>query len=335
MSARLSLALDAGGLALSATGSIAVLHPRAGIDLSSLPRDGVRILQPFKPEHDHFQRLGYDCAAVDDAACDAALICLPRAKALARHLVAQASARTRGTIIIDGTKTDGIDSMLKACRARVDVHGSLSKAHGKIFWFSADAGAFADWLAPADQQVDGFAVAPGVFSADGIDPASQLLADTLPRGLGPHVIDLGAGWGFLTAHLLRNPAIEAVDLVEADYLALECARRNLPQERARFHWADATTWAPETRADAVICNPPFHSGRAADTGLGRAFIAAAAGMLVPGGDLWLVANRHLPYETCVDEHFAHFDEVAGTTRFKVLHASRPRRARPTPNRTRR
>ena len=37
---------------------------------------------------------------------------------------------------------------------------------------------------------------PGIFSADGIDPASALLADNLPEKLGARVADLGGGWAF-------------------------------------------------------------------------------------------------------------------------------------------
>ncbi len=335
MSARLSLALDTGGLVLPDTGTVAVLHPRADMDLSALPQDRVRIVQPFKPDHDHFQRLGYDCAPADATLCAAALICLPRAKALARDLVARTCARTGGMVIVDGTKTDGIDSLLKACRARVDVHGPLAKAHGKIFWFTADPTAFADWQAPAQQQVEGFTTAPGVFSADGIDPASRLLAEALAPKLGRHVIDLGAGWGYLAARMLRDPGIERLDLVEADHAALDCARLNVTDPRARFHWADALVWEAKSRADAVVMNPPFHTGRAADPSLGRAFIQAAARMLTPAGGLWLVANRHLPYETALTEKFGRVEEIAGNARFKVLHASRPARPRHTPNRTRR
>ncbi len=335
MSARLSLALDSGGLALPETGEIAVLHPRAGMDLSALPRTRVRIVQPFWPDHDHFRRLGYECRPADVTDCAAAVVCLPRAKALARALVAQACACTRGVVIVDGGKTDGIDSLLKACRGRVRVQGPLAKAHGKIFWFAADAQAFADWQAPARQRVDGYVTAPGVFSADGVDPASRLLADALPPRPGRHVIDLGASWGYLAARLLRDPGLETLDMVEADHVALDCARLNAADARARFHWADATVWRPAQPADAVVTNPPFHSGRAADPSLGRAFIAAAAAMLTPAGALWLVANRHLPYETTLAGHFGRIDEVAGTSRFKVLRASRPARPRQTPNRTRR
>jgi 16S rRNA (guanine1207-N2)-methyltransferase len=40
---------------------------------------------------------------------------------------------------------------------------------------------------------------PGVFSADGPDPASQALAAHLPEKLPTRMVDLGAGWGWLSA----------------------------------------------------------------------------------------------------------------------------------------
>ena len=48
-------------------------------------------------------------------------------------------------------------------------------------------------------------------------------------------------------------------------------------------------------------------------------------MLKPSGQLWLVANRHLPYETTLAAQFRNSDEIAGDSRFKILHGSRPNR----------
>jgi 16S rRNA (guanine1207-N2)-methyltransferase len=79
--------------------------------------------------------------------------------------------------------------------------------------------------------------------------------------------------------------------------------------------------------DAVVMNPPFHTGRAADPDIGRGFIASAAKLLTPRGQLWMVANRHLPYEATLSERFAKVSEVAGDGRFKVLQAERPARKR--------
>ncbi|MBI6630349.1 class I SAM-dependent methyltransferase [Pontibaca salina] len=328
MSARLTLALEAGGLALPETGTISVLSPTSTTDLSALPRDRVQIVAPFKPCFDFFKAQGFDCVAQSDSPCAMAIVSLPRAKAQARKLIADASIRSSGLVVVDGAKTDGIDSILKELRKLLEVGAPLSKAHGKIFWFRAEPEALSDWRPPAQSEADGFATAPGVFSADSIDPASQLLANFLPkRQLGRQVVDLGAGWGYLGLQALGAPQVKAVDFVEADRVALECARLNVPDPRARFHWADATRWTAEGVIDSVIMNPPFHIGRQAEPELGRAFIAAAERILSPSGQLWMVANRHLPYEAALEKHFRRVQETAGDTRFKVLHATRPRRVR--------
>ncbi len=333
MSARLDLAVDSGALQMPEDGILSVLLPTPEIDLNMLDHARVQIVQPIKPSFDHFQRLGFECIAETNDPCALAILCLPRAKALARALVHQACRRSRGLVVVDGVRTDGIDSLLKDIRKRVEVLGQFSKAHGRIFWFAADAAAFADWQAPESQMVDGFRTVPGVFSADGIDPASQQLVAALPPHLGRHVVDLGAGWGYLAAQLLQSEKIETLDLVEADNTALTCARHNIADPRARFHWADALGWQPSLQVDAVVMNPPFHTGRTADPSLGRGFIATAARILKTSGILWMVANRHLPYETTLNEQFAQVQEIAGDRRFKVLRASRPIR-RPTHNRVR-
>ena len=164
-----------------------------------------------------------------------------------------------------------------------------------------------------------------MFSADSIDPGSRLLADTLPAKLGAHIADLGGGWGYLAARALERDTVTRLDLVEADHAALTCARLNVQDTRLHLHWDDATRWRADTLVDTVITNPPFHTDRTADPALGRSFIAAAAALLKPSGALWLVANRHLPYETSLAEHFSRIDEVTGDNRFKILHASRPSR----------
>lgn len=326
MSIRLSLALETGGLVLPDDGGISVLLPMPDTDLSAFPVDRVQIVQPMRSHHDHFQSMGFDCVAESDAPATAVFLCIPRAKALARGLIYEACRRSTGVVVVDGVKTDGIDSLLREVRKRVPVQGPMSKAHGKIFWFEADAETFADWKAPEVQHAEGFVTAPGVFSADGIDPASALLAASLPKKIGRNIVDLGAGWGFLTAQLLADPKIESFDIVEADHTALVCARQNLTDPRVRFHWADALTWKPSARVDTVVMNPPFHTGRTADPALGRGFIAAAARILSSSGSLWMVANRHLPYEATLATHFAQVQEAAGDGRFKVLHATRPIRA---------
>ncbi|WP_170762521.1 class I SAM-dependent methyltransferase [Ruegeria lacuscaerulensis] len=321
MSPRLDLALQS-GLVLSQP--LTVIGSTPDHDLSDLPRE-TQVVQPFKPFHDHFAERGFAVVPETQDMCQDAIVILPRAKALARSQVYQACSRSSGVVVVDGAKTDGVDGLLKDIRKRVPVEGPISKSHGKIFWFQSDSQVFADWAAPENQMADGYQTAPGVFSADGIDPASALLHETLPDKLGARVADLGAGWGFLSAGLLNAADLKALHLVEADHAALNCARTNVPDPRARFHWADAVTWRAPDPIDTVVMNPPFHTSRSAEPALGQGFIRSAAKNLTRNGTLWLVANRHLPYETTLTQTFAHVEEVAGDNRFKVFHASRPQR----------
>lgn len=75
------------------------------------------------------------------------------------------------------------------------------------------------------------------------------------------------------------------------------------------------------RYDFIVTNPPFHAqGRADRPDLGRAFLDSAADALAPGGRLWLVANRHLPYEAVLGARFASVRTVAQAEGFKVMEA---------------
>ena len=73
--------------------------------------------------------------------------------------------------------------------------------------------------------------------------------------------------------------------------------------------------------NGVVMNPPFHEGRSADPRLGAGFIRSAAGLLTGAGRLWMVANRHLPYEQVLRECFADVSEIGGDSRFKILTAT--------------
>ncbi len=321
---RLRLALESGALNWAAEGRIAVIGALRGDDLSDLPKDRIEVVQRHFPDHAYFIDQGFEVATQVGGPYVAALVRLPRAKAEARATLAAACAVTDGPLVVDGQKTDGVDSYLKDIRQRGDVGEVISKAHGKLFIVkSAD---LSEWLAVDPGLVDGrFRTGAGVFSADGIDPGSRALAEALPPKLKGRVVDLGAGWGYLSDAVLAREGVTSIDLVEADYAALEAARENITDVRATFHWADALTFRPKAAVDHVVMNPPFHQGRAVDARLGQDFIRAAAGMLGPKGQLWLVANRHLPYETVLSDVFHNVHPLAQTPSFKLFHATSPKR----------
>ncbi|MBB1490031.1 class I SAM-dependent methyltransferase [Paracoccus sp. MC1854] len=316
-------------------GSVLLIGAGPG-DLADFDPARTTVVQGFRPSYDSIAAQGFRALTSVEGRADAAVVFLPRARAEARARVAAAAAALDegAALWIDGQKTDGIDAMLREMRALAPVDQVQSRAHGKIFRVTVLGG---DWL-PAEwksakRMIDGgFVTAPGVFSADGPDPASVALAACLPERLPTRIVDLGAGWGWLSAQVLTRPGVELLHLVEAEHAALDCARRNVTDPRAHFHWADATTFRLSEPVNGVVMNPPFHEGRAADPHLGARFIRAAAGLLTGAGRLWMVANRHLPYEAALNEFFANVQEIGGDNRFKVITATgagRPKRRQPS------
>ncbi|RYG91575.1 class I SAM-dependent methyltransferase [Loktanella sp. IMCC34160] len=319
---RLATALDEGLLSLP-EGGIALLRPAADWDAEGLTPADLTVVHGFRPDMDAWAARGATVTR-DMPECDLAIVVVPRSKSLARAQVAQA-ASSAARVLVDGQKTDGVDSLFKECRKRLGDLPSVTKGHGRLFWFDR-TDAFADWAAPPPALGDhGFHTTAGVFSDGAVDKGSALLAEALTAKLPARMADFGAGWGYLSQAVLTRDGVTSLDLIEAEALSLDCARLNVTDPRAGFLWADATRHKPKEPYGGIVMNPPFHTGRAGDPALGRAFIAAAAAALSPNGQLWMVANRHLPYETALRERFRTVDEIGGDRSFKLFHATRPLR----------
>ena len=161
---------------------------------------------------------------------------------------------------------------------------------------------------------------PGVFSWDRIDPGSALLVEQLPVLSGAGA-DFGCGVGYLARAVLASPQVRNLALIDIDRRAVDAARRNVADSRARFQWADVTNGADGLAAlDFVVMNPPFHDGGAEDRALGLGFIARASNALRPGGVCWLVANRHLPYEAELASLFKTVNPKAQLRGYKIYEA---------------
>ena len=330
------LPLDSGRIALSADVSGMFLNARA--PLPSRWR-ALACVQPFRPDFDALLRMGVDARDDDDgiAAGSQSLVLLlaPRARAWGRALLARAaqSCAVDGHVVACAANDEGAKSM-EADFMRLFGNGVvLSKHKCRVVWASpqaVDAALMEEWLRAAEprRRGDGLWTQAGVFSADSIDPASALLMTHLPGDLSGNVADFGAGTGVLSRHLVRHcQQMRRIDLYEADHRALQLARRNLDDSTvdARFHWHDIAAGVQE-RFDAVVMNPPFHlAGKRGIPELGQRFIDVAADALQARGQLWMVANAHLPYEEVLARRFARVDAVAKHAGFKVLHAAEPRR----------
>lgn len=306
-------------------GRTLLLGPSADDDLTPFDSTQTQVVQTFFPDFCQLSARGFEVVAAPEGAFSRAVVFVPRARDAARARIVDAAAvlSPGAELWVDGQKTDGIDAILREIRALLPVEEVHSRAHGKIFRVTIPEGEWlpAAWRDEPREIAPGMVTCAGVFSADGPDQGSQALAALLPEKLPTRIVELGAGWGWLAAQILNHPGVEILHLVEADGVALDCARRNINDPRAVFHWADALDFTLAEPVNGVIMNPPFHDGRAADPRLGVGFIRAAARLLTGAGRLWMVANRHLPYEDALREVFADVHELGGDNRFKILTAT--------------
>jgi 16S rRNA (guanine1207-N2)-methyltransferase len=332
---------EAGFLPSSSTGHrVLFLAAEPGF---GLPRDfsaDIVAVQGFRPLYLGLEREGWAVFPHPEGdEYDCTLVLCGRHRGENELRIADAIKRTRqgGLIVVAGCKEDGVASLRKRLEsgrdAQVALGGSVAKYHGVAFWLErtpqADgfAGAVRQWHG-SRPLVDGrFRTAPGMFSSDRIDAGSRLLAEHLPADLSGRVADFCAGWGYLAWEVrARCPAVASIDLYEADFASLEAARANLAGPAGSmmgFHWRDLVAEPVAETFDAIVMNPPFHAGRAAEPALGQSLIASAASSLRRGGRLLMVANRGLPYAESLRRHFASVATHAEEDRaFRVYEAVR-------------
>ncbi|MGX9718874.1 class I SAM-dependent methyltransferase [Stenotrophomonas acidaminiphila] len=301
-------------------------------------------VQSFRPFAQALERGGWEVR--DEAVLEASgekyplvLVLPPRQRDEARALLARALAQVApgGVLVACQSNNEGARSGESDLQQLAGLGGKLTKNHCRVFWTAPldgghDEALRARWAAlDAPRPIMGgrFHSRPGVFAWDRIDPASALLIEQLPADLAGRGADLGAGWGYLSAEVLaRCPKVAALDLYEAESRALALARRNLAGSGAQldFRWHDVTAGI-DGRYDFIVSNPPFHTPAREDRpDIGQRFIAVAAQALRPGGRLFMVANRHLPYEQILNDSFGQVRVAAERDGFKVIVGTRGGRA---------
>ncbi|MEV7937495.1 methyltransferase [Kitasatospora sp. NPDC088264] len=168
----------------------------------------------------------------------------------------------------------------------------------------------------------------GTFCAERLDIGTRFFLGHLPTPApGARVVDLGCGNGVVgTAAALAGPGTELVFVDESHQAvasAEETFRANLgPDARAEFLTADALApeVAPPGSVDLVLNNPPFHSHQATTDATAWRMFTGSRRALRPGGELWVVGNRHLGYHVKLRRLFGNCQLVAGNPKFVVLRA---------------
>ncbi|MFJ7199200.1 MULTISPECIES: methyltransferase [unclassified Streptomyces] len=166
----------------------------------------------------------------------------------------------------------------------------------------------------------------GIFCAERLDIGTRFFLGHLPERGGPdRVVDLGCGNGVVgLSAALANPEA-TVTFIDESYQAVASAEETFrantgPGAEAEFLVGDGLAELPPASVDLVLNNPPFHSHQATTDATARTMFHGARAALRPGGELWVVGNRHLGYHTRLRRIFGNCVTVAGDPKFVVLRA---------------
>ena len=165
-----------------------------------------------------------------------------------------------------------------------------------------------------------------VFSRAQLDIGARLLLDHLPDCNGKTVIDLGCGNGVLGLRVLQQNQPEKLLFVDESAMAIASAQQNVAinfaasLSRCDFVSSDCLSAIPEQKAHVVLCNPPFHQQNTLTDHIAWQMFQHAQRALYPGGELRVVANRHLQHYDKLKRLFGGYQVVASDQKFSILSA---------------
>jgi 23S rRNA (guanine1835-N2)-methyltransferase len=166
---------------------------------------------------------------------------------------------------------------------------------------------------------DSVASYPGIFSGDHLDIGTRFLLENIPTINTGTILDLGCGSGVLGLKAKRiNPDSDIV-LCDISYTAIESAKESfkLNDLEATYSATNILEGVEKGSIDLIICNPPFHNGNRVATDVANEMFKQSKKVLKPGGQLILVANKHLGYHKILRTLFHNLNKVAENEKFFI------------------
>lgn len=185
-------------------------------------------------------------------------------------------------------------------------------------------------LEGTDYQIHNYA---NVFSRTSLDIGARFFLQHLPQALEGTLVDLGSGNGVLGLMALQSNPQAQVHFVDESYMAMASSRHtieaNRPEdmERCQFNVGNGLAGYPAQSLQAVLCNPPFHQQQAVTDHIAWQMFREAKRSLVPGGELRIVANRHLDYYQKLKRLFGNCTTLGTNQKFVVLKSVNTRTGR--------
>lgn len=157
---------------------------------------------------------------------------------------------------------------------------------------------------------------PGVFNHGKLDQGTSFLLEHLPTLTGKG-LDFGCGAGIIASAIaIQNQA--QMTALDVSALATYCTEQTFLTNHVdgEVICSDGLSAMNDT-FDFIVSNPPFHLGVQTQYETTRRFIATARNKLTSKGQLWLVANSFLPYQSLLEEQFTKCQVIADNRKFRV------------------
>ena len=166
----------------------------------------------------------------------------------------------------------------------------------------------------------------GLFSRDRLDAGSRLLLENMAAGEQyQRIVDLGCGNGVLgLVAAIMNPESTLL-FCDESHMAIASARANFESaftstREAEFRVGNCLQGVADDSRDLVLINPPFHLQHSIGDAIAWQMFKDARRVLVKGGELRIVGNRHLGYHAKIKKLFGNCATIDTNKKFVVLKA---------------
>ena len=173
---------------------------------------------------------------------------------------------------------------------------------------------------------------PNAFSYAKLDLGARFFLENialLPKR--ERVIDLACGNGVLGLQYVVGHNPENIRFCDESFQAIAATRENwkawnqdgdLDQTRPEFFVDHGLKQQVDASAELVLLNPPFHLQNSIARTIANELFIDAMRCLIQGGELWVVANRHLGYHVLLKQLFGNCKLAASNKKFVLLKAFR-------------
>lgn len=282
----------------------------------------------------------FDCSEIADNSLDKIFYRVSKEKPVVHHLLNQAwrCLKPHGQLLLAGYKNEGTKTYVEKIAKLVGSGKNIEK-NGPVY--SAELIKYteynahellddSDYRQPRPIALDSglqLFSKPGLFGWNKVDAGSALLIEQLkqlsPLPYPPNsCVDLGCGYGYLTiaaASLDICKTISHWTMTDNNAAALALARQNLQHNylHGEVIAADAGRGI-RSKADLLLCNPPFHQGFSIDGDLTDKFLQSAKHLLTPRGIALFVVNQFIPLERKATPLFSQVKVIIDNGSFKVI-----------------